>query len=298
MGRLTGRVAIVTGAGRGLGRSHALELASHGAKVVVNDLGAGLHGEAEESTPAGEVVAEIRAAGGEAVVSAHDVSNWDQANELVRLAVETFGDLHVLVNNAGILRDRTLANMSEDEWDAVLRVHLKGHAATSRHAMAYWREQAKEGNLADRSVVHTSSVSGYRANFGQANYGAAKLGIVGLSGVVALEGARYGIRSNVVAPSARTRMALSVEPELDAPADPNEFDSLHPGNVSPLVAWLAAPECPATAQLFHLGGSRLTVFSLPPVIDRIETTERWTLEGLDEMLSSRLVAPMPINELF
>jgi NAD(P)-dependent dehydrogenase (short-subunit alcohol dehydrogenase family) len=260
--RLDGRVAVVTGAGNGLGRCHALYLAEQGASVVVNDLGSSLHGEGRDAARAEKVVDEIIAIGGRAVASGHDVTSWTESEELVRLAVDTFGDMHVLVNNAGILRDRTLVNMTEAEWDTVAEVHLKGHAAPTKHAISYWRQRSKGGREVKASVVHTSSVSGLGGNFGQANYSAAKLGVVALSRVVALEGAEYGVRSNVVSPSARTRLSLSTpgaELAIASPHDPDAFDPYDPSNVSPLICWLADANCPANSQVFHIGGSRLLV---------------------------------------
>jgi len=298
-GRLEGRVAIVTGAGRGLGRAHALALAEQGAAVVVNDLGGDVHGAGADPTPAQQVVGEIQARGGRAVASGHDVADWEQAAALVALAVERFGDLHVLVNNAGILRDRTLANMSEAEWDAVLRVHLKGHAATSRHAVAYWRDRAKAGAQVRASVIHTTSIAGFAGSFGQANYTAAKLGIVGLSRVIALEGARYGIRSNAVSPSARTRIGMQTpgaEETFQPPAEPGAFDRLAPENVSPLIVWLAAADCPATAQVFHIYGERLLVVAMPTTAHDLRTDGRWTLEALDRALPGRLLEPPRIED--
>lgn len=291
-GRLSGRIAIVTGAGNGLGRAHAVYMAGQGARVVVNDLGGTVHGEGADATPAQQVVQEIREAGGEAVASGHDVSNWEEARELVQLAVDTFGDLHVLVNNAGILRDRTLANMSEDEWDAVIRVHLKGHAAPTKHAMAYWRRRNKEGHEVKSSVIHTSSIAGLAGNFGQANYSSVKLAVVALSRVVSLEGAAYGVRSNAVSPSARTRLALSTPglgDEVAPPADPNVFDFFAPANVSPLIAWLAEERCPANSQVFHIGGNRLISMRLTEIVHDLETEGRWTPEEIDRQLSERLV---------
>jgi NAD(P)-dependent dehydrogenase (short-subunit alcohol dehydrogenase family) len=281
-GRLSGRVAIVTGAGRGLGRAHARYLASQGAAVVVNDRGGDVHGRGDNQSPA-EVVAEaIRADGGQAIASGHDVADWDQAAELVQLAVEAFGELHVLVNNAGILRDRTLANMSEADWDDVLRVHLKGHAAPSRHAMAYWRGQAKAGQPVAASVVHTTSIAAFAGNFGQANYTAAKSAVLGLSRVIALEGAKIGVRSNAVSPSARTRIMVS-RPD-DEPDDVAEWD---PGD--PFIGWLAEEKCPANAQVFHTYGNRVIVISMPSIVHDLRTEGRWTPEALDEALPSRLL---------
>jgi NAD(P)-dependent dehydrogenase (short-subunit alcohol dehydrogenase family) len=300
VGRLLGRVAIVTGAGRGLGRAHALQLASEGAAVIVNDLGGDVHGQGADDSPAEQVSAEIRQQGGQAVASSHDVSDWDQAAQLVALAEHSFGHLDVLVNNAGILRDRTLANMSADEWDAVIRVHLRGHAAATRHAMAYWRDRARAGQTVHASVINTTSVAAFTGNFGQANYSAAKAAIIGLSRVVALEGARYGVRSNAVSPSARTRISAAIPSDVGAPharsLDANGFDRLDPANVSPLIAWLAAEDCPANSQVFQLIGERLIVSSMSPIVHDLRTSGRWTLEALDRALPSRLVQPLEIED--
>ena len=297
MQRLAGRVAVVTGAGRGLGRAHALYLADQGAAVVVNDLGAGVHGDGVDGSPATHVADEITARGGRAVASGHDVSDWDQAEAVIRLAVETFGDLHVLVNNAGILRDRTLANMAEDDWDAVIRVHLKGHAAPARHAMAYWRDRAKAGADVRASVVMTASVAGYSGNFGQANYSAAKLAVVALSRVVALEGAKYGVRSNAVSPGARTRMAEQMNDSLPEPVD-GEFDAYDPSNVSALIAWLAEASCPASSQVFHISGGTLVVSSMPPLLQKLTLDRRWTANDFDRRLTQHLVTPAGIDDWF
>jgi NAD(P)-dependent dehydrogenase (short-subunit alcohol dehydrogenase family) len=290
MGRLDGRVAIVTGAGRGLGRAHALALAAAGAAVVVNDIGGDLQGNGADPTPAREVVQEIAAAGGRGVVSGHDVGDWREAAELIELAVSHFGDLDVLVNNAGILRDRSLANMSEEEWDAVLRVHLKGHAAPTRHAMAYWRNCAKQGRPVKASIVHTTSLAGLVGTFGQANYAAAKLGVVGLSRVAAIEGAKYGVRSNAVSPSARTR----IETSLKAPP-PGVFDVFDPANVSPLIVWLATADCPATGQVFQAYGNRVEVMGHTTIDVDVRTEGRWTLETLDRALAGKFKAPPALS---
>ena len=281
--RLEGRVAIVTGAGRGLGRSYAMALAAQGAAVVVNDLGADLHGNGRDATPAQSVVAEINANGGRAVVSGHDVADWRDAAAMISLAVESFGGLDVLVNNAGILRDRLFANMSEQEWDAVIRVHLKGHAAPSRHAMAFWRNEAKAGRKVAASVVHTTSLAGLVGNFGQANYASAKLAVVGLSRTLALEGARYGVRSNAVSPSARTR----IETSLEVPPE-GVFDVFSPDNVSPLICWLALEDCPATGQVFQAYGNRVEVIAPSAIEVDVRTDNRWKIEDLEEALNHRL----------
>jgi NAD(P)-dependent dehydrogenase (short-subunit alcohol dehydrogenase family) len=292
MGRLDGRVAIVTGAGRGLGREHALYLAAQGASVVVNDLGGSVHGEGSDASPANEVVNEIRAAGGTAAASAHNVADWQQAGEMIRLAVDTFGDLHVLINNAGILRDRTLANMAEDEWDAVIRVHLKGHAGPTHHALAYWRDRSKAGHDVKASVVMTSSLSGLMGNFGQANYSTAKLGVVALSQVVSMEGPKYGVRSNAVSPGGRTRLGMlwSGAATMSEPA-PGEFDANDPANVSPLIGWLAEAECPANGQVLHFSGGQLLIMSMPPILHDIQKKRLWTAEDFDAELKPRLVLP-------
>jgi NAD(P)-dependent dehydrogenase (short-subunit alcohol dehydrogenase family) len=254
-----GRVAIVTGAGRGLGREHALELARQGARVVVNDLGTSGAGEGASSGPAHEVVEEIRALGGEAVADGADVADFGAAGRLVRRAVEAFGALDVLVNNAGFLRDRMLVNTTEAEWDSVISVHLKGHFAPLRHAAAYWRDEAKAGRRRDARVINTSSGAGLQGSVGQGTYSAAKAGIAGLTLVAAAELGRYGVTVNALAPAARTRMTESAFAETMAAPDAG-FDVMHPGNVSPLVAWLASVESgDVTGRVIEAQGGRLTV---------------------------------------
>lgn len=299
--RLAGRTAIVTGAGRGLGRAHALHLAAEGAAVVVNDRGGSLSGDGSDMGPAQEVVDEIVAAGGRAVASGHDVADWEEAAGLIEFAVDAFGTLDVLVNNAGILRDRSLANMSEAEWDGVLRVHLKGHAAPTRHAVAYWRSCHKRGLPVAASVVHTSSVAGFCGNFGQANYASAKLAVVALSSTVSLEGRRYGIRSNVVSPSARTRIteaAPSTDLNLAAPDGADGFDVFAPENVSPMIAWLSEAQCPADAQVFHVIGREVFVLALPTIAHRFRSEDRWTAKNLETALAGHLVKPLSIDTFF
>lgn len=252
-----GRVAIVTGAGRGLGREHALELARQGAKVVVNDLGTTLGGDGISVGPAQDVVDEIVAMGGEAVANGADVADFDQAGALVQQAVDTFGRLDVLVNNAGFVRDRMLVNATIDEWEAVIRVHLTGHFATMRHAAAYWRQEAKEGRMPQGRIINTSSGAGLQGSIGQSAYSAAKGGIASLTIVAAAELGRYGVTANALAPSARTRMTEG--PFADAMAAPEEgFDKMHPGNVSPLVAWLASEDsADVTGRVFEAEGGRI-----------------------------------------
>lgn len=294
MGRLEGRVAVITGAGQGLGREHALACAREGAAVVVNDLGADVHGEGRSSSAADAVAAEITSAGGSAIATGHDVSNWDQAYDLIHTAVEAFGALDVLVNNAGIVRDRSLANMTEAEWDDVIRVHLKGHAGPTRHAVAHWKGRSRAGEHVDASVVMTTSIAGFAGNFGQANYATAKLGMLALSQVVALEAGGFGVRSNAVSPGARTRISMTMpgaDEAFTAAEQAGGFDEHHPANVTPLVVWLAAAGCPATGQVFHLSGDRLVVSSMPPLIHELRKGRRWTLDDLDAELPSLLVAP-------
>ncbi|HSS09010.1 MAG TPA: SDR family oxidoreductase, partial [Acidimicrobiales bacterium] len=257
MGALEGRVAIITGAGRGIGREHALLFAAEGAKVVVNDLGGGMDGTGDDRTPAEQVVDEIKAMGGEAVANADNVADWAGGERLVQAALDAFGDLHVLVNNAGILRDRYLVNMTEDEWDVVIKVHLKGHFVPTRHAAAYWREQTKAGKSVQASVINTSSTSGLLGNPGQTNYGAAKAGIGAFTVIAAQELGRYGVRVNGLAPAARTRLTQSTPGLGDIvkpPAEAGAFDVWDPANISPLVAWLATESCPATGKVFYVQG--------------------------------------------
>jgi NAD(P)-dependent dehydrogenase (short-subunit alcohol dehydrogenase family) len=283
MGTLDGRVAIITGAGRGLGREHALLFASEGAKVVVNDLGGDIHGEGEDRAPAQVVVDEIKAAGGDAVANTDNVAEWDGAERLVRSAIDAFGDLHVLVNNAGILRDRVLVNMTELEWDSVINVHLKGHFCPSRHAAAYWREQTKAGKEIKASIVNTSSTSGLIGNPGQTNYGAAKAGIAMFSTIASMELGRYGVRSNAIAPAARTRLTEAT-PGLDqvvkAPEDPSQFDIWDPANVSPLVAYLATEDCPFTGQAFFVQGGVVRIFEPYTMEEQIQKEGRWSVDEL------------------
>lgn len=247
---LEGRVAIVTGAGRGIGRAHALELARQGARVVVNDFGVSLSGEKIDS-PAHDVLAEIEALGGEAVVNGADVADFEQAAAMVQQAIDTFGALDILVNNAGFVRDRMLVNTSEEEWDAVIRVHLKGHFAPLRHAGAYWRAEAKEGRTRAARVINTSSGAGLQGSIGQATYSAAKAGIAGLTLVAAAEMGRYGVTVNAIAPVAKTRMTEGA------------FDTSQmalPEDNSPIVAWLASEEAgDVTGRVIEIDGSQICV---------------------------------------
>ena len=298
MAALQGRVAVITGAGRGLGREHALLFASEGAKVVVNDLGGSAAGEGADATPAEEVVAEIQAAGGEAVANHDDIADWEGAKRLIDTAIEAFGDIHVLVNNAGILRDRMLTNMSEEEWDAVIKVHLKGHFCPMRHAAAHWREQAKAGQEVNAAVVNTSSTSGLFGNVGQTNYGAAKMGIGALTIIGAKELGRYGVRVNAIAPAARTRLTLGLGGASDAEPDPETFDVMDPANVSPWVAYLSTAGCPITGRVFLVYGGNVELFQPWAIIDKIEKDGRWTLDELEKEGARLADVPFQLGSRF
>jgi len=254
-----GRVVIVTGAGRGLGRAHALAYAAEGARLVVNDLGVGLDGTPGPDSPARQVVDEIRAGGGEAVAHGGDIATTEGAASLVRTALETYGRLDTLVNNAGFLRDRMLVNLDEDDWDAVMRVHLKGHFLPLKHAVAHWRAEAKAGRTPSARVVNTSSGAGLLGSVGQGNYSAAKAGIVGLTLVAAAELGRYGVQVNAIAPAARTRMTERTFAQTMA-APGTGFDAMAPENVSPLVVWLgSSASAGVTGRVFETEGGRITV---------------------------------------
>src|SRR5271165_177139 len=283
MGALDGRVAIITGAGRGIGREHALLFASEGAKVVVNDLGGAVDGSGDDRTPAEQVVAEIEKTGGEAVANADDVTTWEGGKRLIDAAVERFGDLHVLVNNAGILRDRVIVNMSEEEWDSVIHVHLKGHFVPTRHAAAYWRERTKSGAEVKASVINTSSTSGLLGNPGQTNYGAAKAGIAAFTTIAADELSRYGVRVNAIAPAARTRMTEQtpgLSEIVQAPTDAAVFDRWDPANISPLVAYLATESSPATGKVYFVQGGEIRLFQPWTMTDTLDKGDRWTVAEL------------------
>ena len=257
-----GRVVIVTGAGRGLGRAHALELARQGARVVVNDLGAALDGSGRAAGPAQEVADAISAAGGEATTSGEDVADWDGARRLIATATDRWGRLDVLVNNAGFVRDRMLVSATEEEWDAVVRVHLKGHFATARHAAAFWRERAKAGAPVDARIINTTSGAGLRGSVGQGAYSAAKAGIVALTLVEAAELGRYGVTANAIAPTARTRMTEAVFAEMMQKPEQG-FDAMAPENVAPLLAWLASAQSKGvTGRVFEVSGGKISVAEL------------------------------------
>jgi NAD(P)-dependent dehydrogenase (short-subunit alcohol dehydrogenase family) len=282
VGSLEGKVAIVTGAGRGIGREHALLFAAEGAHVVVNDLGVDPDGSGGDTGPAEQVAEEIRATGGAAVASTHDVASWDGAEALIALAVDTFGKLDVLVNNAGVLRDRTIVNLSEDEWDVAVRVNLKGAAAPLRFAANHWRDRSRAGEDVAAAVVNTSSTSGLRANPGQSNYGAAKSGVATLTEIAAKELGRYGVRVNAIAPAARTRLTEQTPglAERIAPPTDDAFDLWHPGNISPVVAWLASDACTVTGRVFWVQGGEVGVFRPWSIEGQVQASQRWTVESV------------------
>ncbi len=280
MPRLHGKVAVVTGAGRGIGREHALALARAGAKIVVNDLGSSLAGEGADAAPADEVVREIERLGGEAVANGENVADFDTA-------ISAFGRLDILVNNAGILRDRMLVNMEEHEWDAVIEVHLKGHFAPTRHAAAFWRERSKAGDRVNGRVINTSSPSGVFGNVGQVNYGAAKAGIVGFTLIAAQELQRYGVTVNAIAPNARTRMTEAAFGEIAAPE--NGFDPADPGNNSPIVVALCADEAQdITGQVFFVYGGVVNMLSGWEAGELFASDVRWDPDVLLQELRDRM----------
>jgi NAD(P)-dependent dehydrogenase (short-subunit alcohol dehydrogenase family) len=271
-----GRVVIVTGAGRGLGRAHALAYAAEGARLVLNDLGVGLDGAPGPDSPARRVAEEIRAAGGEAVTHGGDIATTEGAVSLVRTALDAYGRLDTLVNNAGFLRDRMLVNLDEDDWDAVVRVHLKGHFLPLKHAAEHWRAEAGAGRAPDARVVNTSSGAGLLGSVGQGNYSAAKAGIVALTLVAAAEMRRYGVQVNAIAPAARTRMTeRTFADTMSAPV--SGFDAMDPGNVSPLVVWLgSAASAGVTGRVFETEGGRITVMEGWRPGPGVDKGARWT----------------------
>jgi NAD(P)-dependent dehydrogenase (short-subunit alcohol dehydrogenase family) len=289
MGALDGRVAVITGAGRGIGREHAMLFAREGALVVVNDLGGANDGTGTDAGPAQQVVDEIVAAGGTAVANTANVSEWDGAAALVEQAVSEFGRLDVLVNNAGILRDAFIAGMDESQWDAVISVHLKGHFAMLRHAAAHWKNRGKAGEQVRAAVINTASASGtIMPNAGQVNYGAAKAGIAAMTLVAAQELDRYGVRSNAIAPIARTRLTLAT-PGFEAifaePEDPDEFDAFHPSQVSPLVAYLATEGCQLNGKVFAVQGGVIGELGGWTTTRTTESDKPWTIADIETRLT-------------
>ncbi|MEU0544604.1 SDR family oxidoreductase [Nocardia sp. NPDC005978] len=287
MGLLEGRVAVITGAGRGIGREHALLFAREGASIVVNDLGGSNSGEGVDVGPAQEVANEIVAAGGRAIANTDNIADWAGAKNLIDQAVSEFGRLDAVVNNAGILRDAFIAGMDEAQWDAVVAVHLKGHAAVLRHAAGYWKDQSKAGNQPNAAVINTASASGVTVpNAGQGNYGAAKAAIAALTLVAADELARYGVRVNAIAPIARTRLTLATpgmgEMMAAEAADLEEgaFDAFSPANISPLVAYLATEKCPITGKVFAVQGGAISELAGWHDVKTIETDGPWLIDDI------------------
>jgi NAD(P)-dependent dehydrogenase (short-subunit alcohol dehydrogenase family) len=296
MGLLDGRVVVVTGGGRGLGRAHALLMAAEGARVVVNDVGSDLDGFGADASPAESVVKEIKAAGGEAVANSDSVTDWEGGRRMVRAAVEAFGDLHVLVNNAGIGYGRQLLRLEEiDEasWDTMIAIHVKGHFNVLHHAAEYWAERSWRAGEVRASVINTSSPAGFVQASGeqstQLDYAVAKAGILAMTSAAAVELDRYGVRVNAIAPGARTRMSERAMPEVvAAPLDPAAFDTFDPAHVSPVVAWLASDRCRVTGEVFKIFGSAIELYRGWTPIGMIDNDRRWTLDELDVELS-RLV---------
>ncbi|ASU83206.1 short-chain dehydrogenase [Nocardiopsis gilva YIM 90087] len=288
------RVAIITGAGRGLGRAHALEFARQGAKVVVNDLGVERDGTGHSREPAAQVAEEIRDLGGDSVAATGDISTTEGAADLIRTALDTFGRLDVLVNNAGFLRDRMLVNLTEEEWDSVVRVHLTGHFLPLKHAATHWRSEAKAGRDVDARVINTSSGAGLLGSVGQSNYAAAKAGSVALTLVAAAELARYGVRVNAIAPAARTRMTEDLFADTMAVPENSTFDRMDPANVSPLVAWLGSSEsAKVTGRVFEVDGGRICVmegYRHGPAIDK---GARWHADEIGATIHTLLAGAAP-----
>ena len=290
-----GRVVVITGAGRGIGREHAIEFARQGAKVVVNDLGAEVDGTGSSDGPAGEVVAEVRAAGGQAVANGDDVADWDGAKRLIATAVDTFGGLDVLVNNAGILRDRMLVNMTEAEWDAVIRVHLRGTFAPTRWAVDHWRNRVKAGETNDARIINTTSPSGIYGNVGQTNYGAAKAGIASMTVIAAMELGRYGVTVNAIAPAALTRMTENLGfGQSDSERKPDAFDPNDPANIAPLVVWLGSEASAGiTGRVFNVHGGHISVAEGWVAGPGVDKKDRWESAELGDVIPGLVAEAAP-----
>ena len=299
MGICDGRVVIVTGAARGIGREHALAFAKEGAKVVVNDLGVELDGTGGGSGPAGEVVQQIRDEGGEAMAHGADVSDWNQTADAVKQTLETFGRLDVVVNNAGFVRDRMFVSCSEEEWDAIIKVHLKGHFCLSRHAAEHWRNESKAGNKVDARIINTSSGAGLQGSVGQSSYSAAKAGIATLTLIQAAEMGRYGITSNAIAPSARTRMTEGVFEDMMAKPEEGAFDTMDPANVSPLVVWLGSGESKdVTGQVFEISGGDISVADGWRAGPNVDKAARWAPDEVGKAVHDLLGKATPAQKVY
>lgn len=293
------RVIIITGAARGLGRAHALAFAASGAKVVVNDIGTSLAGDGLSAGPAEEVAAEIRAAGGEAIANTDDVADFEAAGNLVKSALDTWGRLDVVVNNAGVLRDRMFVSGNVDEWDAVMRVHLRGHYSVTRNACAYWRAEAKAGRRPDARIINTSSGAGLQGSIGQSAYACAKGGIAALTLVQAAEMGRYGITANAIAPAARTRMTEAVFAQTMAKPEDGSFDVMHPANVSPLLVWLGSPEAAqVTGRVFEVAGGTISVADGWRTGPEVDKGARWDPAELGPVIHELLERSTPAQKVY
>ena len=297
MGICDGRVVIITGAGRGLGREHALAFAAEGAKVVVNDVGASLQGDGNDMSPAQEVVDLIRANGGEAITNGDDIADWDGAGRLVQSAIDTFGGLDTVVTNAGIVRDRMFVNMSVDEWDAVIRVHLRGTFCPVKHAVDYWRAESKAGRPREGRVVTTSSGAGLHGSIAQTNYSAAKAGIATFTINIAAELGRIGVNANSIAPSARSRMTEEAFAEMMAKPETG-FDSMDPANISPLVVWLGSGDCNVSGRVFECAGGLISLADGWQVGAEFDKGAKWEPSEIGAVVDDLVTAapaPFPVH---
>lgn len=297
MGICDGRVVIITGAGRGLGREHALAFAAEGAKVVVNDVGASLQGDGNDMSPAQEVVDLIRANGGEAITNGDDIADWEGAGRLVQSAIDTFGGLDTVVTNAGIVRDRMFVNMSVDEWDAVIRVHLRGTFCPVKHAVDYWRAESKAGRPREGRVVTTSSGAGLHGSIAQTNYSAAKAGIATFTINIAAELGRIGVNANSIAPSARSRMTEEAFAEMMAKPDTG-FDAMDPANISPLVVWLGSGDCNVSGRVFECAGGLISLadgWQIGAEFDKGAKWEPSEIGAVVDDLVTAAPAPFPVH---
>ncbi|MCG9477253.1 MAG: SDR family oxidoreductase [Actinomycetia bacterium] len=297
MGICDGRVVIITGAGRGLGREHALAFAAEGAKVVVNDVGASLQGDGNDMSPAQEVVDLIRANGGEAITNGDDIADWDGAGRLVQSAIDTFGGLDTVVTNAGIVRDRMFVNMSVDEWDAVIRVHLRGTFCPVKHAVDYWRAESKAGRPREGRVVTTSSGAGLHGSIAQTNYSAAKAGIATFTINIAAELGRIGVNANSIAPSARSRMTEEAFAEMMAKPDTG-FDAMDPANISPLVVWLGSGDCDVSGRIFECAGGLISLADGWQIGAEFDKGAKWDpaeIGSVVDDLVKAAPAPFPVH---